>query len=248
MFILFVVTIGILGGNIFNVFFLKAYDKKVESIKNSNAKLVPIITTAMFLGLYGTMAAPHFTNIANIPAVAAILVAGITSIFVNKFAANHKKLKDRNLDGIGETYVYETDGYGNDVWMDDANVPNLLSMPWLGWCSLDDARYQNTRKWILSSKNPFYYEGMAAKGIGSPHTPSGYIWHIALSMQGLTSDDESERRQLMETLLATDAGTHLMHEGFDCNNPDAFTREWFAWSNSLFALYAMTYCGLMDVE
>ena len=73
MFILFVVTIGILGGNIFNVFFLKAYDKKVESIKNSNAKLVPIITTAMFLGLYGTMAAPHFTNIANIPAVAAIL-------------------------------------------------------------------------------------------------------------------------------------------------------------------------------
>ena len=90
VFILFVVTIGI----IFNVFFLKAYDKKVESIKNSNAKLVPIITTAMFLGLYGTMAAPHFTNIANIPAVAAILVAGITSIFVNKFAANHKKLKE----------------------------------------------------------------------------------------------------------------------------------------------------------
>ena len=86
VFILFVVTIGILGGNIFNVFFLKAYDKKVESIKN--------ITTAMFLGLYGTMAAPHFTNIANIPAVAAILVAGITSIFVNKFAANHKKLKE----------------------------------------------------------------------------------------------------------------------------------------------------------
>ena len=83
VFILFVVTIGILGGNIFNVFFLKAYDKKVESIKNSNAKLVPIITTAMFLGLYGTMAAPHFTNIANIPAVAAILVA-----------ANHKKLKE----------------------------------------------------------------------------------------------------------------------------------------------------------
>ena len=94
MFILFVVTIGILGGNIFNVFFLKAYDKKVESIKNSNATLVPNNTTAMFLGLYGTMAAPHFTNIANIPAVAAILVAGITSIFVNKFAANHKKLKE----------------------------------------------------------------------------------------------------------------------------------------------------------
>ena len=61
----------------------------------------------------------------------------------------------RNLEGIGETYVYETDGYGNDVWMDDANVPNLLSMPWLGWCDASDERYQNTRKWVLSSKNPF---------------------------------------------------------------------------------------------
>ena len=94
IFILFVVTIGILGGNIFNVFFLKAYDKKIESIKNSNASLVPIITTAMFLALYGTMAAPHFTNTANIPAIAAILVAGFTSIFVNKFAGQHKKLKE----------------------------------------------------------------------------------------------------------------------------------------------------------
>ena len=81
IFILFVVTIGILGG-------------KIESIKNSNASLVPIITTAMFLALYGTMAAPHFTNTANIPAIAAILVAGFTSIFVNKFAGQHKKLKE----------------------------------------------------------------------------------------------------------------------------------------------------------
>lgn len=152
----------------------------------------------------------------------------------------------RNLEGIGETYVYETDGYGNDVWMDDANVPNLLSMPWLGWCDASDERYQNTRKWVLSSKNPFYYEGSAAKGVGSPHTPSGYIWHIALAMQGLTSNDEGEKTGLMQTLLATDAGTRLMHEGFNSNDPTAFTREWFAWANSLFALYAMEYCGLTN--
>lgn len=150
----------------------------------------------------------------------------------------------RNVDGIGETYVYETDGYGHDVWMDDANVPNLLSMPWLGWCSPDDERYQNTRKWVLSSKNPFYYEGTAAKGIGSPHTPAGYIWHIALAMQGLTSADENEKTQLMKTLLTTDAGKRLMHEGFDSNDPEKFTRDWFAWANSLFALYAMEYCEL----
>lgn len=116
-------------------------------------------------------------------------------------------------------------------------------MAWLVRC---DECYQNTRKWVLSSKNPFYYEGSAAKGVGSPHTPSGYIWHIALAMQGLTSNDEGEKTGLMQTLLATDAGTRLMHEGFNSNDPTAFTREWFAWANSLFALYAMEYCGLTN--
>ena len=92
--ILFVVSIGILGGNIFNVIFLKTYDKKVEALKSGNAKLVPIITTAMFLGMYGTMAAPHITNFSSLPAVSAILVAGIVAILMNKFAANRKKLKE----------------------------------------------------------------------------------------------------------------------------------------------------------
>lgn len=92
--IVLVVTIGILGGNLFNVFFLKSYDKKVESLKNKNANLVPVITTAMFLGMYGTMAAPHLTNFVNIPAVAAILVAGITALVLGKFTAGHKKLKE----------------------------------------------------------------------------------------------------------------------------------------------------------
>lgn len=94
VFILFVVTIGILGGNIFNVFFLKSYDKKVESLKSGNAALVPVITTAMFLGMYGTMAAPHLTNFSSLPAVAAILVSGVTAIGVNKLAAGRKKLKE----------------------------------------------------------------------------------------------------------------------------------------------------------
>ena len=83
VFILFVVTIGILGGNIFNVF-----------LKSGNAALVPVITTAMFLGMYGTMAAPHLTNFSSLPAVAAILVAGVTAIGVNKLAAGRKKLKE----------------------------------------------------------------------------------------------------------------------------------------------------------
>ncbi len=154
-----------------------------------------------------------------------------------------EKYAVRTLEGIGETYVYETDGYGHDVWMDDANVPSLLSMPWLGWCDKEDERYLNTRKWLFSSKNPYYFEGSTAKGIGSPHTDPNYVWHIALCMQGLTSVSKEEKTGLMKMLLHTDAGKEVMHESFECDDPAKFTREWFAWANSLFALFAMEYCN-----
>lgn len=140
----------------------------------------------------------------------------------------------------GKMYAYETDGLGNYNLMDDANVPSLLSLPWLAYCDKDDPIYKNTRAYVLSKKNPYYYEGSFAKGIGSPHTPDQYIWHIALTMQGLTSDDSQEREELLKTLLATDAGCEVMHEGFHCEKPEAFTREWFAWANSLFALFALS--------
>ncbi len=73
-------------------------------------------------------------------------------------------------------YAYETDGLGNYVFMDDANVPSLMSIPYLGYCSPDDEIYKNTRAFVLSKENPYYYEGTAAKGVGSPH-PAGV--HLA---------------------------------------------------------------------
>ncbi|MCS7462184.1 glycoside hydrolase family 125 protein [Paenibacillus doosanensis] len=136
---------------------------------------------------------------------------------------------------FGKIYAYETDGCGNHNLMDDANVPSLLSIPYLGYKDKDDEIVRNTRRFILSEHNPYYYEGGKAKGIGSPHTPRRYIWHIALSMQALTSDDPDEMWSLIETCLATDADTGYMHEGFDVDDPARFTRSWFAWANSLFA-------------
>ncbi len=136
---------------------------------------------------------------------------------------------------FGRMYAYETDGFGNYNLMDDANSPSLLAIPYLGYAAADDEVYQNTRRFVLSKENPYYYEGTAAKGIGSPHTPENYIWHISLSMQALTSTDEAEIQYCMDTIAATHAGTNFMHEGFDVNNPANFTREWFAWANTLFA-------------
>ena len=183
-------------------------------------------------------------------------VVEIADIYGDKELAERALvMKKEILDGVekygkvnhpvyGEIYAYEVDGLGNVNLMDDANVPSLLSLPWLRCLEASEPVYQNTRKFVLSKENPFYYEGTAAKGIGSPHTPPSYVWHIALSMQGLTSVNAEEKKELLQLLLHTDAGTGYMHEGFDCNDPEKFTRDWFAWSNSLFALYVLTYFEL----
>jgi uncharacterized protein len=145
---------------------------------------------------------------------------------------------------FGEMFAYETDGLGHYHLMDDANVPSLLSMPYLGYCSKDDPIYQATRAFVLSEENPYFYGGKAAKGIGSPHTPNEYIWPIALCMQGLTTSSRQEQLELLETLLNTDAGTGLMHESFHKDDPTKFTRPWFAWANSLFAEFVLEVCGV----
>jgi uncharacterized protein len=143
----------------------------------------------------------------------------------------------------GTIYAYETDGLGNYNLMDDANVPSLLSLPYLGYCAKDDPVYLNTRAFVLSSDNPYFYRGAVAEGIGSPHTPAGYIWHIALTMQGLTAADPAERERILDLLERTDAGTNLMHEGFAADDPSQFTRPWFAWANSLLSELVLEYCG-----
>ncbi len=135
----------------------------------------------------------------------------------------------------GKMFAYETDGKGAYVLMDDANSPSLLSAPYLGYVKADNEIYKNTRDFVLSNDNPWYFEGSAAKGIGSPHTGIDKIWHISLSMQALTSTNKDEVRECIKMLTTTDAGTGLMHESFYKNDSTNFTRPWFAWSNSLFA-------------
>ncbi|WP_141500570.1 glycoside hydrolase family 125 protein [Paenibacillus luteus] len=144
---------------------------------------------------------------------------------------------------FGRMYAYETDGLGGYNLMDDANVPSLLSLPYLGYCSIDDPIYLNTRRFVLSEQNPYFFRGIAAEGIGSPHTPEDYIWHISLAMQALTSGDQVEVDRLLSVLEHTDAGTDFLHEGFHKDNPAEYTREWFSWANSLFSELILVYCG-----
>ncbi len=136
---------------------------------------------------------------------------------------------------FGPIYAYEVDGLGRHLLMDDANVPSLLAIPYLGYRPAGDPIYQNTRRFILSDENPYHFTGSQARGVGSPHTPGRRVWPIALAIQGLTSSDANERRMLLEMLERTTAGTGVMHESFAVDDPSDFTRDWFAWANSLFA-------------
>jgi meiotically up-regulated gene 157 (Mug157) protein len=140
----------------------------------------------------------------------------------------------------GYVYAYEVDGLGKQTLMDDANIPSLLSAPYFGYTKPDSYVYKNTRRFLLSRDNPYYYVGSVARGIGSAHTSDGYVWPLALIMQGLTSTSETERKEILAQLLASDPGDHLLHESFDPNNPTRFSRKDFGWPNALFSEFVMT--------
>ena len=140
---------------------------------------------------------------------------------------------------FGKIYAFEVNGYGSYNLMDDGNIPSLLSMPYLGSVFSTDLTYQNTRKYILSEENPFFFKGIAAEGIGSPHTGLNKIWHMAIIMRGMTSNDPKEVAECLEMLRNTHAGTGFMHESFDNDSPLDFTRSWFAWTNTLFGEFIL---------
>jgi len=134
-------------------------------------------------------------------------------------------------------YAYEVDGLGHANLMDDANIPNLLAAPYFGYVRVDDPIYQNTRRFVLSAANPFYYAGPLAAGLGSPHTPPGMVWPLGLLADGFTTDDPAEQQRVLKMLLASDPGDHRLHESFDPHNAGKFTREDFGWPNAFFTEY-----------
>lgn len=134
----------------------------------------------------------------------------------------------------GKIYAFEINGYDSHLLMDDANVPSLLSMPYLKSMSRTDPVYMNTRRFIWSSDNPFFYQGAAAEGIGGPHIGKNMIWPMSIIMKAFTSVDDKELKWCIDTLKNTHAGTGFMHEAFNKDDPKRFTRKWFAWTNTLF--------------
>ena len=142
-------------------------------------------------------------------------------------------IKDGIIDHkqFGNIYAYEINGFGSFSLMDDANVPSLLSLQYLG---VRGEVTKNTMQFVLSESNPFFFKGKAAEGIGGPHVGMDYIWPMSIIMRGLTSNDDKEIKNCLDMLQKTHAVTGFMHEAFHKDDASKFTRKWFAWANTLF--------------
>lgn len=159
------------------------------------------------------------------------LIADIANALKEYAVVSHEK--------FGRIYVYEINGFGSYNLMDDANIPSLLSLSYLIPEMHRDETYLNTRRYVLSSNNPFFYSGSAAEGIGGPHVGENMIWPISIIMRGLTSSNDAEITFCLKMLQHTHAGTGFMHESFHKDNPAKYTRAWFAWANTLFGEFIL---------
>ena len=135
---------------------------------------------------------------------------------------------------FGKIYAYEIDGFGNKLFMDDANVPSLMSLAYLDKDFKENPIYSNTRKFLISESNPYFLKGKIAEGQASPHTGKDKIWPMGIILRAMTSDDDNEIKKCLKMLLATHNNTGFMHEAFHKDNQSDFNRSWFAWANTLF--------------
>ena len=135
---------------------------------------------------------------------------------------------------FGKVIAYEVDGFGNKLYTDDANVPSLLALPYLDCIDKESEHYKNTRKFLLSESNPYFFKGKYGEGIGGPHVGMDMIWPMSITLRALTSNNNEEVKSCIKTLINTHAETGFMHETFHKDDPSNFTREWFAWANTLF--------------
>ena len=230
--------------------FLRVTDRQLDTVNNAGwgAPVKPVgliasvfrpsddATTLLFLVPSNFMAVTTLKKMADVlttvnhqPALAKEcndLANEVHNALMKYAIYNHPK--------YGKIYAYEVDGFGNQLLLDDANVPSLLAMPYLGDVSLDDPIYQNTRRFVWSDDNPYFFKGKAGEGIGGPHIGYDMAWPMSIMMKAFTSTDDKEIKDCIQMLMDTDADTGMIHESFNVNNASDYTRPWFAWQNTLF--------------
>ena len=209
---------------------LKTFKEQQRKDPSDDATTFQFLVPSNFFAVTSLRKAAEILNTVNKkPALAKECTALADEVekALKKYAVcNHPK--------YGKIYAFEVDGFGNQLLMDDANVPSLIALPYLGDVKVTDPIYQNTRKFVWSEDNPYFFKGSAGEGIGGPHIGYDMIWPMSIMMKAFTSQNDAEIKTCIKMLMDTDAGTGFIHESFNKNDPKNFTRAWFAWQNTLF--------------
>ena len=111
-----------------------------------------------------------------------------------------KEYATYNHPKYGTIYAFEVDGFGNHLLMDDANVPSLLAMPYLGDVDINDPIYQNTRRFVWSKDNPYFFKGKAGEGIGGPHIGYDMVWPMSIMMKAFHQSKRSRNQTMYQNI------------------------------------------------
>ncbi|UNI24934.1 hypothetical protein JDV02_010650 [Purpureocillium takamizusanense] len=151
-----------------------------------------------------------------------------------KYSATIRKAVWQHTLTSNGIFAYETNGFGGQYIMDDANVPSLVSLPYLGFLPRNDSTYIKTKKAMFSRANPYFAIGKGFSGIGGPHANATHPWPMAQISGIYGTDDDDEIKSRLSLILKSTSGLGLIHESVNIYNGSDFTRPWFAWANSYF--------------
>ena len=197
---------------------------------SDDATVLPFLIPSNFMAVTSLRKAAEILNKVNNDAARASRCTELA----DEVAEALKKYAVVEHPKYGKIYAYEVDGFGGRLLMDDANVPSLLAMGYMGDVPLDDPVYQNTRRFVWSEDNPTFFKGRAGEGVGGPHIGYDMPWPMSIMMRAFTSQDDAETARMVKMLVDTDGGTGFIHESFHKDDATRYTRAWFAWQNTLF--------------
>ena len=88
--VMWVMTLGIIWGILFNIFFMNKLDQYTKKAKATKNEFIPIFSGALFSGMLAVLSVPYVANTKNITGVVSFVAAGIAVLIFQKIGKNPK--------------------------------------------------------------------------------------------------------------------------------------------------------------
>lgn len=88
--VVWVMTLGIIWGIVFNIFFMNKLDQYTKKAKATKNAFIPIFSGALFSGMLAVLSVPYIGNVKNITGIVTFLTAGIAVLILQRIGKNPK--------------------------------------------------------------------------------------------------------------------------------------------------------------